>query len=128
MIFEKAYKELLQGKKIRRKEWEPLMHIRIVEDKVKTFKGEYTNFYSDASILISDDWKVIDGDGQYINFVDALEQIKNKKCITRKNWEENNLQKFIFLDKDQLAICKEIEFEFMPTYKCLCSQDWEIMK
>jgi len=93
MIFEKAHKELLLGKKIRRKEWEPLMHLRMVGKGVKTFRGEHTNFYTNSSIIISDGWKVIDGDGTYINFLQALEELRNKKWLTCREWEETNEQR-----------------------------------
>ena len=45
MNYEKAHKELLSGKKIRRKEWEPLSHLRLIDKEVKAFKGENINFY-----------------------------------------------------------------------------------
>lgn len=128
MNFEKAYKELLSGKKIRRKEWEPLMHLRMIDGRLKTFKGEHSNFYANSDVLLSTGWKVVDGDGQYIDFLQALEELKNKKHLTHKDWEENRYEKFIFVDKDQIAVCKAVEFDFMPTWRCLNSLDWEIMK
>jgi hypothetical protein len=128
MNFEKAYKELLAGKKIRRKEWEVFMHLRIIDGHVKTFKGEYTNFYANADIILSEGWKVVDGDGKELNYVQMVEELKNKKYITHKDWQENQQEKFIFVDKDQIAMCSAVMFDFMPSYKCLCSSDWETMK
>jgi hypothetical protein len=128
MNFEKAHKELLKGKKIRRKEWEPLMHMSLVNNELKTFKGEYTNFYDKANVLITSDWIVIDGDGSYINFVQVIEELKNKKHITCKKWVEEKSDTFIFLDSDRIALCRSIEFDFMPTWMCLTSSDWELMK
>lgn len=124
MNFEKAFKELLAEKKIRRKEWEAFMHLKLHDGIVKTFKGEYTNFNADADILISKGWLVIDGDGVELTFLEVIEQLKNKKSITHKDWVEQ----FIFVDADQIALCRSVAFEFMPTYKCLCSTDWEVMK
>lgn len=128
MNFEKAFKELMNGKKIRRKEWESLMHMRIIKNVVKTFKGEYTNFFSSSEILTSDGWLVVDGDSAEFTFIEALEHLKNKKSITHKDWLEKQSDKFIFVDKDQMACCRSVEYSFMPTYQCFCATDWEIMK
>jgi hypothetical protein len=128
MNFEKAHKELLAGKKIRRKEWETLMHMRIIDNVVRTFKGEYTNFYEDAKVLTTQGWLVIDGDGKELSFVEALEELRNKKCLTHKDWVEKKSDIFIFIDHDKIAICKSVQFDFMPTWKCLNSNDWEILK
>ena len=124
MNFEKAHKELLAGKKIRRKEWEPFMHLRLIDGMVKTFKGENINFYGDARLLISTGWRVVDGDGKMMSFIDALEELKQKKAITREDLEDG----FLFVDKGNLALCRPIEYDFMPTFNCLCSVDWEIIK
>jgi hypothetical protein len=124
MNFEKAHKELLSGKKIRRKEWEPYMHLRLINDVIKTFRGENISFYGNANLLLSKDWLVVDGDGKKLTFLEALEELKQKKAITR--YEE--LDSFIFIDNGNLAMCRQVEYEFMPTFKCLCSTDWEVMK
>lgn len=124
MNFEKAHKELLAGKKIRRKEWEPFMHLRLIDEKVKTFKGENVTFYGYPDLLISHEWIVVDGDGKKLNFLEALEELKQKKAITREG-DENS---FIFVDNGNLALCRQVAYEFMPTFKCLCSNDWEVMK
>ena len=128
MIFDKAYSELLKGKKIRRKEWESLMHMRLIDGKVKTYKGEHSNYYATADILISTGWRIVDGDGKDLTFLEAIQELKNKKCLTNTLWLDDKCQKFIFIDNEQIAICKEVEFDFMPTYKCLCATDWEILK
>lgn len=129
MNFEKAYKEMMNGKKIRRKEWEPFMHLQYKDKKVKTYKGEYTDFYNNANVLISEGWKIVDGDGKEFSFVQALEELKNKKKLTNDRWvEETNKNFFIFIDVGQIVICKSVEFDFMPSYKCLCADDWEIMR
>jgi hypothetical protein len=128
MNFDKAHKELLSGKKIRRKEWEPLMHMRIIDGHVKTFKGEYTNFYKDADIITTNGWLVVDGDNIELTFVEAIGQLKAKKQLTHKNWLEEQSDKFIFIDHNRIAMCKSVEFEFMPTWECLNSDDWQIMK
>jgi hypothetical protein len=124
MNFDKAHKELLSGKKIRRKEWEPYMHLRLINDEIKTYRGENISFYGDANLLLSKDWIVVDGDGKKLTFLEALEELKQKKAITRNE----NIDSFIFVDNGNLAMCRQIEYEFMPTFKCLCSNDWEVMK
>jgi hypothetical protein len=125
MNFAKAYECLIEGKKIRRKEWEPFMHMRLIDDKVKTYRGEYTNFYADASVLTSNGWYVVDGDGSGLIFIEALEELKMKKSVSNTKW---NGKQFIFVDKDQIASCREVEYDFMPDYKSLCANDWEILK
>lgn len=124
MNFEKAHKELLAGKKIRRKEWEPYMHLRLINDHVKTFKGENVSFYGYPDLLISHEWIVVDGDGKKLNFLEALEELKQKKAIS----QVDKTDCFIFVDNGNLALCRQVEYEFMPTFKCLCSNDWEVMK
>jgi len=128
MNFEKAHENLMKGAKIRRKEWEPLMYLHYQKDHVRAYKGDYTSFYTDADIMISNDWKVVNGDGRLLTFVEVLEELKSKKWITRHKWEEEGRSRYIFVDKDQLATCEPVEFEFMPIYKDLCANDWEIMK
>lgn len=124
MNFEKAHKELLAGKKIRRKEWEPYMHLRLIDEHVKTFKGENVSFYGYPDLLISHEWIVVDGDGKKLNFLEALEELKQKKAISQMDKTDC----FIFVDNGNLALCRQVEYEFMPTFKCLCSNDWEVMK
>lgn len=128
MQFEKAYQELLKGKKIRRKEWEHFMHLRYQNGNVKTYKGEYTHFYNTSNIIMSNDWIVIDGDGKALTFLEALEELRQKKKITSKKMIEDNIDAFLFIDKNQFAMCKAVEFDFMPTFECFNAVDWEIMK
>src|SRR5271154_4319794 len=124
MNYEKAYKELLSGKKIGRKGWEELRYLQIKDNEVIAYQGEYTHFYQSPTVLISDGWKVVDGDGTSMTFMEAIEHLKNKKCITKDNMGEA----FLFIDSDQLTLCRPVEFVFMPTWKCLNSIDWEIIK
>lgn len=126
MNFDKAYTELMAGKRIRRKEWTRYTHMRLVEGKIKTFQTETNSFYTDAQHLFANDWTVIDGDGKKITFVEAVEELKQKKGIRHEGME---LDSFIFIDNNNhFAICKAVEFQFMPTFKCLCSNDWEVLK
>ena len=124
MNFAKAYVELLDGKKIRRKEWESLMHLRLIGEEVKAFRGEITTFYNDANFIVSNGWYVVDGDGAKMPFIQALEELKKGKCISLESMKDA----FIFVDSGNLAMCKPVQYEFMPSYKCMCSTDWETMK
>lgn len=124
MNFDKAHKELLAGKKIRRKDWEPFMHLRLIDGKVKTFKGENINYYANSQLLISKGWKVVDGDDKELTFIEALEELKLKKSITNEAMGDA----FIFVDQGNLAMCRPVEYDFMPTFKCFCSNDWETCK
>lgn len=127
MNFEKAYKELLKGKKIRRKEWDAYMHLRFIDNDVKTYKGEHSNFYDNAKILISSGWLILDGDGKELTFLEALDALKNKSRLTNKEWIEKKIDQFIFVDSNQIVMCRAIEYDFMPTFQCMMSSDWEIM-
>lgn len=124
MNFDKAIKELIAGKKIRRKDWEELRYLQMDEGKVIAYQGEYTEFYNDADVLLSTGWLVVDGDGTSMTFVEAIEHLRAKKCITKESMGES----FIFINHENLTMCKPVPFMFMPTWKCLGSQDWEVMK
>lgn len=128
MTFDDAFAELMLGKKIRRKEWEHLTHMRLIDRVVKTYRGEYTNFHSNCNVITSNGWLILNGDGKNMSFIEALTELKNKKFLTHIEWLENKIDKFIFVDNDQIATCSAVEFVFMPTYKCFCATDWEVMK
>ena len=124
MNYEKAHKELLAGKKIRRKEWDKFMHLQLINGEVKTFNGEVTYFSTDTNILTSTGWKVVDGDGTEMTFLESLEFLRQKKCITKNSLGEG----YLFIDDGNWALCRPVEFQFMPTFGCLSSNDWEIIK
>ena len=84
MNFDKAFKELMAGKKIRRKEWEKLKYLQIRDGEVIAYQGEYTHYYQNSSVLLSIGWLVVDGDGTCLTFMEAIEELRNKKCITKK--------------------------------------------
>lgn len=126
MNFNKAHKELLNGERIRRKEWEPLMHMFINEkkDNIITYRGEHTAFYANSSFLLSDGW-ILEGSEKELSFLEALDLLKMKAKLTHKSWRPHE---FIFVDGDKFALCKAVEYPFMPSYKDFCSSDWEILK
>jgi len=124
MNFDDAFVQLKAGKKIRRKKWEPLMHMKIIANEVVTYKGESFGLHSDADILLSKDWYVIDNEDIKFTFVESLQELKKKKMISRESLNGG----YVFIDNGQLAMCKPIEYEFMPTFDDMCSIDWEIMK
>ena len=124
MNFEKIFIELTKGKKIRRKNWEPLMHMKIVNGEIITYKGESFHMHSDAKILLTKDWSLVDDDSKKFPFVEALNELKQKKYITHESLNGG----YVFIDNNTLAICKPIEYMFMPTFEDLCAIDWETMK
>ena len=125
MNFDNAHRKLLAGSRIRRKAWEPLMHMVLRDEKIRTYKGEYSNFYGTADIMLSNGWTVLEGDGKELTFLEALDELKNRKRLSNNLW---NPDIFIFVDGENIAICKPVECEFTPSFKCLCSSDWEVMK
>jgi len=122
--FDKAFKELIAGKSIRRKKWCDLMCIRKIEDDLKTFKGESLHLYSNSSLLLSDGWLIVDSDGTKMPFVEALNALKLNKKITHENMNGG----YIFIDNGSFAKCVAVEYDFMPTYEDICSNDWELIK
>lgn len=129
MVFEKVYDELLKGKRIRRKEWEQLMYLQIVDGRVKTFKGEYTHFSADADILVSKGWRIVgDEEKKDLTFLEALDALKQKKAVTNSAWDDYNDNSHILIDQGQIAKCRSVGYSFMPTFKCFCANDWEVMK
>jgi len=124
MNFEKAFKQLLTGKKIRRKAWEPNMHMRVNDSGIQTYKSEVSTHHMNADVFLTKDWKVLDGDGMLLTFMEALEELKLKKFITREGMGDS----FLFIDNGVFAICKAVEYDFMPTFQCLCSNDWEVIQ
>jgi hypothetical protein len=124
MNFQKAYTELLEGKKIRRKAWENQTHLRMIEGEVIAFLIEHVSFYDNVNVLISDDWHLSDND-KPLTFIEALEELKLGKVVRREDWPDN---KYLLVTNGELSICRPVECAFMPTYKCLCASDWESFK
>lgn len=124
MNFDDAFAQLKAGKKIRRKKWEPLMHMKIKDEYILTYRGESFGLHSSSDILLTKGWYVLGEEGVSLNFVDTLSELKKKKMIS------NDLLNggYIFIDNGDLAMCKPIEYSFMPTFEDMCSLDWEIMK
>jgi hypothetical protein len=127
MKFEKAFEELMKGKRIRRKEWDNHLHLLFKDNDIKSYHGEITVFYNKPSILISHDWLVVDEDYKLLTFMEAVEQMKAKKRITNKKWLEEGSDKYITISDNQFVMCKSVEFDFMPTYQCLIANDWEVI-
>ncbi len=115
----------MKGAKIRRKEWLPLVHIVYKDNLVQTYQGQKTHFYDKAEIILSDGWQVIGEEerGEF-NFIDIIEELKNKKQVRQKNWPDN---KYLYIDTNQFVACEPIPYDFMPTFACLCANDWEII-
>lgn len=126
MNFTKAYKELMAGEKIRRKGWEKYLHIQLVEKEAIVFKGEINNFYTDASVITSNDWMVRhQEDNKKYTFIEALDLLKQGNILKREDWETDT---FLFVSDNQLVICHKVRYDFMPSYEDLMSTDWEILK
>jgi hypothetical protein len=124
MNFEDAFTQLMCHKKIRRKKWEPLMHMKIDKFEIRTYKGESFGLHSGAEILLTKDWYVIGEEEPKYTFVEALPELKKKKMLTNESLDGG----YIFIDNGHLAICKPVEYEFMPTFEDMTSLDWETMK
>ncbi len=125
MNFEKAFDDLTAGKRIRRKRWEPLMHLHQQNKNIITYRGETTHLYEDANVILSTGWNVV-GENKKLTFIEALTELKLKKHLTHENMFMTG--SYIFIDNNQFAICKPVEYNFMPSFEDLCSTDWEVMK
>ncbi len=124
MNFEEAFIKLKEGKKIRRKDWETLMHMKLEKSIILTYKGESFGLHSAADILLSKDWYIIGEEGVSFTFVEAIPELKKKKMISNDSLNGG----YVFVDNGELAICKPVEYKFMPTFKDMISNDWELMK
>lgn len=125
MNFDKAFVELTAGKKIRRKKWLPLMYMCKDNDVIRTYKGESLHLFAHSSILLSQEWTVVDGDGTKLSFPEAVNELKKNKYITC------DLIKcgYVFIDDNgDFAKCIPVEYDFMPSYEDICANDWELIK
>lgn len=123
MNFEKIHAELLSGKKIRRKAWGAFQHLCLIDGQVQAFHGETIEFYGNPGLLVTKDWYVVGAEERKLSFVDALFELKQGKYLAHGESKE-----FLFIHNGELAICRQMAYDFMPTFKDLCSNDWETMK
>lgn len=124
MNFEKAYTEMVAGKMIRRKNWEPLQHMRIVDEKVITYRTETSQYVSGAQVLTSSGWRIFGDDGDSFTFIEGISHLKNKKWITHDQLNGG----YIMVDTANLAVCRPVQYDYLPNYQDMCAIDWELIK
>lgn len=128
MNFSDAMKELKKGNKVRRGSWEKTLYLKTFEAQGKQYVTAFslsTNIFNfDASIILSDDWK-IDNSEELHSFdkvVDALQIGKTAKLST---WDDQ----YIMLDKEmnQIVFCHYEAHPFAPTFDCFRALDWSVI-
>ncbi len=123
MNFRDAYKELEDGKKIRRREWEKSSYIQLNGFEVKAYRQDLVPFIYDLNILISKEWTIVGQDGEH-NFVDAIDALTKGEKIKLKNWADNCY--LIMLDNDIYYHSIQVSQASTLSYRCLVSHDWEL--
>ena len=89
MYFTEAFKILMSGGKIRRKNWNKLTYIMIKKDKIVSFDG---NIPTDIVYFNGDDWEVVG----LVSFSDAVRHIMNGGMARRDAWGKDW---FLHLDR-----------------------------
>jgi hypothetical protein len=129
MNFQDANIELKNGKKIRRKNWQKDLFLLKEEEKIHAYGEECVPFQYDLSILDSGEWIMLednDRDKKY-TFSEVIELLLQGKKMALTTWEESIYLEVEKHDKTNLYMRKLIKYNFVPTFACLISNDWEII-
>ena len=133
MNFKEAVEYLKIGKKVRISFWEKNIYLQMgerdggsfIENTIMSFRQEAIPYSYDLSILTSDDWMVVGGDGENISFAEAMENIRNKKMVRLSTWPDST---FLVEDSNQLCMKRLCEHPFNPCYNDFISDQWEIIE
>jgi len=125
MNFKNAEKLLREGKKIRRKNWQASLYLQIdALGNIKGFREEAISFNYDLTIINSHDWVIIGEDDNIISFAEALDALLHGKLVKLKEWPID-----CFLEKTsngkEVFMRRTCEYDFIPTFECFLSTDWE---
>lgn len=128
MNFSDAIKELNKGCKVRRGGWEKTIYLKICDMQgkqyVTAFNLTVNSFNFDASIIISEDWK-IDGSQELQSFEKVVDALQLGKSAKLSSWDEQ----YIMLDKNtnQIVFCFYEAHPFTPTFDCFRALDWSVV-
>lgn len=125
MEFKEALEKLKEGKKIRRKEWEETLHIKIdpVDDKIKGFRQERVPLIYDMDILTSTEWTVID-DNEVVDFATAAIRLKQRKKVRFKDWQEDTYLEWV--NDYNFCMMQIMPYAFLPSFYDVTQTDWEL--
>ncbi len=129
MDFNEAYTALFESKKIRRKIWDEGTYLQfdgLME--FKAFSQDFKPFRYDLTILNPEDCWVIVGqsDIKIFNFREIIPEILEGKKVKLKDWNDDT---YIILSECKKFLYRReiIEYDFVPTFVCFTSLDWEIL-
>lgn len=111
--------------KTRRKSWPDGVYIKMIDNIPKMYHKDASFFSYDLSIINSHDWIVVgDEEKKTFRFTEAIKELKNGKSVRLSSWDNTT---YIMSDQQNLMQFKEVEYNFVPTYICFISDDWEII-
>ncbi len=126
MDFPSAMFELKQGKKVRRREWEPSIYLHKKSLEIKSFRRESVPFNYYIDILISSGW-IVEGILEELTFSEAILHTLSNRKIRFKDWTDDCWLEATN-DKKELFMRKNSEYTFIPSYPCCIATDWEVIE
>jgi len=123
MDFSDALICLTENKKIKRPGMDGF--IKIEEGEFRVYRSAISLYKFDASILLSDDWVVIEDEEIPLTFGEAIKELKKGNRVKLFEWKDQ----YIEINK----ITKEIVLKhfvyttYYPNYQDLLVDDWEVI-
>ena len=124
MNLNEALTHLKIGRRITRKEWEYGSFLQ-KREFTSCYRLDVSLFQYDVSILDSNDWIVVgDEEIQEISFADAVLELRIGNQVKLKHWVDCWLE----LENKEICLKKYVESKYIPSFSCLCAEDWEIFE
>ena len=133
MNFQEAIDSLNKGESIRRKSWDALVHLKIVEvpydngeveQRLTAYRQEAVPFTYNKTIMVSTDW-VVCGTVDEITFPAAVEMLKKRFKVRLKAWAPTTFLE-LAPDGKELFMRKLCEYDYTPSFECFSATDWEL--
>lgn len=135
MDFKEAFIAIHKGEKVRRSDWPNHLHLKkqtiiSTEDAseveiIKSFRQECIPFQYNLSILNSSDWIIVgEEDSGLIKFTDAIDALRKGKYVKLKEWD-SDCYLGVSQNQKEIYMMKYCEYEYIPTFQCFLSNDWE---
>ncbi len=127
MNFKEAYNQLMQSKKIRRKEWDKSLYLKLNNDNlVRCYREEAIPFSYDLDILTSDDWIVTNKLGNF-PFYEVIYFLMQGEKAQLSIWPDDCFIESTRSGIKDLFMRRICEHDFIPTFECLISNDWSVI-
>lgn len=127
MELPEALEEAKKGKKIRRRGWDVYIKYSTELGIYKMHTMTASIYTYDLSILSSNDWIVFsenkDATIGPISFIDALKLLREGYKARLSSW--TNTTYLMVEGATSLLLFTEEEINFIPSFYCLISYDWE---